>query len=134
MLKLKKLSLIVGSLSLLATANAAEMAATEESCATTTMEQASIYYSKSIEVDGDPGKLYEQYVKEINDIALKHEFKQYTMSSDGVSISSSSYNNMLDVSVNISIEYVADFAAITALSQNTKANSISSQRYAESCE
>ncbi|BCE03837.1 hypothetical protein [Marinicellulosiphila megalodicopiae] len=132
MFKFQTASILIGTLALISTANADEMAT--ETCQPFAKEQVSIYYSKTIELNGDPGKIYEQSIAQVNDIALKNGFKSYKMNSNGISISTSSYNGMLDVSINIDIEYLSDFKAITALSKESAATSISSQRYFEGCE
>lgn len=113
---------------------AASASALEEAvCDTPPLEQATIYYSKAMKPSDDPGKLYKDRVAQVNAIAKKHKFKNYKMTSEGISVSSSSYNGMYDVSINISIEYTADYKAITALSQGTDASNISTQRYSQSC-
>ncbi len=103
-----------------------------DECTTRETQMVSLYYMTIMKRDDDIGAFYKNKIDEINTLAAKHDWADYQLTSQDVSISQSSYGTgMQDVTVSVSFQLAADYNTISQISKGTDAYSISSSRYAE---
>lgn len=125
------LSLAAVALSALTFVSADE---TESSCEYTQTEMVSLYYMALKGQDEKIGDYYQSKIDLINNMAEEAGWKNYQMTSQDVSISSSGYgysSEVLDVNVSINIQFDADYDAITLIATEAGAYSMSASRYGE---
>ena len=99
---------------------------------TVVTESVSLYYMTVIKDKEKIGAFYKGKIEEINALAAKHKWVDYSLGSQDVSVSQSSYGQAIyDVTVSVSFQTVANYDLVGQLTMGTDAYSISSSRYSE---
>lgn len=99
-------------------------------CRTEEKFSLSLQYLNTLKKDTDFGLYFKNKVSTINDIAKKFKLNNLKIESQDMSISPNSYDNdMVEVSVSLSIEVPLDYKAINHLYLESKAYTASVNRY-----
>lgn len=126
------LSPVVIGTSLIACMAMAHADDVKTTCETTATESVSLYYMTVIKDKEKIGAFYKGKIEEINALAAKHKWVDYSLGSQDVSVSQSSYGQAIyDVTVSVSFQTVANYDLVGQLTMGTDAYSISSSRYSE---
>lgn len=106
--------------------------ADETECETVQTDMVSMYTMAVVGKDKDLGKYYQSQVDRINELAGKYQWQDFKLTSQDFSVSTSSYGqDQYELSVSLSFQFRADYKAVSQLTKEADAYSISFSRYEE---
>lgn len=109
---------------------ASSVLANSAGCEESTLDSVSLYSMSIQPVQSDIGKHYQQIIEKIDAVAEKHNWKNYQIMSQDLSVNTSSYGaDQFEVSVSVSFQFQASYVAITQATQDLDAYSLSFSRY-----
>jgi len=101
-------------------------------CESVQTDMVSLYYMTVKNKGEDVGAYYKAQIDHINKLAEKNNWTDYKMTSQDVSVSMSSYGtDANDINVSVSFQFAADYDAISVVTNESGAYSISASRYEE---